>query len=154
MKKYLLVLGFIALFSCAKKQEKATAETTAAQEKCTDTTKGKSRFEMYEMSEMAALMEKMYADNQKLKERIKKGEKIGEFPSHFLEIHKAVMTDESDNDAFFKSQADVFINSQKMIYEDPTNAKQHFNDGVDACVACHQVKCAGPIHRIKKLYIK
>ena len=154
MKKYLLVLGFIALFSCAKKQEKATAETTAAQEKCTDTTKGKSRFEMYKMSEMAALMEKMYADNQKLKERIKKGEKIGEFPSHFLEIHKAVMTDESDNDAFFKSQADVFINSQKMIYEDPTNAKQHFNDGVDACVACHQVKCAGPIQRIKKLYIK
>jgi hypothetical protein len=154
MKKYLLVLGFIALFSCAKKQEKATAETTAAQEKCTDTTKGKSRFEMYEMSEMAALMEKMYADNQKLKERIKKGEKIGEFPSHFLEIHKAVMTDESDNDAFFKSQANVFIQSQKMIYEDPTNAKQHFNDGVDACVACHQVKCAGPIQRIKKLYIK
>lgn len=154
MKKYLFVLGFITIFSCAKKEEKATAEATVAQEKCADTTKGKSRFEMYETSEMAALMEKMYADNQKLKERIKNGEKIGEFPSHFLEIHKAVMTDESDNDAFFKSQADVFINSQKMIYEDPTNAKQHFNDGVDACVACHQVKCAGPIQRIKKLYIK
>jgi hypothetical protein len=154
MKKYLFLLCFSVAIACAKKEAKPVVDAKAAQEKCADTTKSKSRFEMYEMSEMAALMEKMYVDNQKLKQRIQKGDTIGKFPSHFLEIHKAVMTDETDNDDFFKSQAKLFINSQQLIYEDPTNAKEHFNDGVDACVACHQIKCQGPIQRIKKLYIK
>jgi hypothetical protein len=106
------------------------------------------------MSEMAALMEQMYVDNQRLKERIQKGDTIGQFPQHFLKIHQAVMTDESDNDTFFKEQAAKFIKAQEMIYKDPKNAKEHFNTGVDACIQCHQQKCGGPIPRIKKLYIK
>ena len=109
---------------------------------------------MYEMSEMATLMEQMYVDNQRLKERISKGDTIGKFPNHFLDIHKAVMTDETENDAFFKEQAALFIQSQELIYKDPKNAKIHFNDGVNACIRCHEVKCGGPIPKIKKLYIK
>lgn len=108
---------------------------------------------MYEMSEMAALMEQMYVDNQRLAARIKKGDTIGKFPNHFLKIHSAVMTDNKENDAFFKEQAAQFIKAQQLIYEDPKNAKQHFNDGVNACLKCHEVKCGGPIPRIKKLYI-
>ena len=111
------------------------------------------KFEMYEMSEMSLLMEQMYVDNQRLKERIQKGDTIGEFPNHFLKIHQAVMTDDSENDAFFKEQAAIFIRAQELIYKDPKNARAHFNKGVDACLKCHQVKCAGPIPRIKKLYI-
>lgn len=109
---------------------------------------------MYQMSEMAALMESMYFENEKLKERIKKGDTIGQFPSHFLNIHKAVMTDQSENDQFFKEQAALFIKSQELIYKDPKNAKQHFNEGINVCISCHQVKCGGPIPKIKKLYIK
>ena len=105
------------------------------------------------MSEMSLLMEQMYVDNQRLRDRIKKGDTIGEFPQHFLDIHKAVMTDEEENDAFFKEQAAQFIKAQQLIYSDPQNAKKHFNDGVDACLKCHEVKCGGPIPRIKKLYI-
>ncbi|HMK07365.1 MAG TPA: hypothetical protein VK476_07540 [Flavobacterium sp.] len=150
MKKYLFLLGLTLIFSCAKKEEKAKQETCAVD----STKKTKSRFVMYQASEMAALMEQMYVDNQRLKERIKNGDTIGKFPNHFLQIHKAVMTDESDNDAFFKQQAEVFIKAQELIYEDPKNAKQHFNEGVDACVQCHQQKCGGPIPRIKKLYIQ
>ena len=111
------------------------------------------KFEMYEMSEMSLLMEQMYVDNQRLKERIQKGDTIGEFPNHFLKIHQAVMTDDSENDAFFKEQAAIFIRAQELIYKDPKNARAHFNKGVDACLKCHLVKCAGPIPRIKKLYI-
>ena len=114
----------------------------------------KKALTMYKMSEMSALMEQMYAENQQLKARIQKGEKIGPFPSHFLKIHQAVMTDSTENDAFFKEQAQLFIAAQEQIYKDPKNAQAHFNAGVDACIQCHQVKCAGPIARIKKLYIK
>ena len=151
MKKVIvvvLVLIFLALsvLSCQKAAEKAS------EEKCEPKTEKK--LEMYQMSEMAALMEQMYVDNQRLKERIQKGDTIGQFPQHFLKIHQAVMTDESDNDAFFKEQAAKFIKAQELIYKDPKNAKEHFNTGVDACIQCHQQKCGGPIPRIKKLYIK
>ncbi len=146
-----LLLSFfifsMLLFSCQKKNENKVEE-----EKCT-TDKGK-KLEMYQMSEMATLMEQMYVDNQRLKERIQKGDSIGKFPQHFLKIHKAVMTDDSDNDEFFKEQAAKFIKAQELIYNDPKNAKKNFNEGVDACIQCHQEKCGGPIPRIKKLYIE
>ena len=145
MKKNLLLISIFFFLSCNKNTEKTECKTSNKSDK---------EFEMYQMSEMAALMESMYIENEKLKERIKKGDTIGQFPIHFLNIHKAVMTDESENDQFFKEQAALFIKSQELIYKDPKNAKQHFNEGINACVSCHQVKCGGPIPKIKKLYIK
>jgi|SRR5690606_8794246 cytochrome c553 len=150
MKK---VLFIALLFSLACQNKETTSETPKADSAVTQAPK-KKKFEMYEMSEMAALMEQMYKDNENLKERIKNGEKIGEFPSHFMKIHGAVMTDKQENDEFFKQQAARFIKTQQLIYDDPENAKKHFNDGVNACISCHQVKCTGPIERIKKLYIE
>lgn len=153
MKKALLLLAFVSLFSCQKKEAlKQPKKAEKKEAKCS--TSGGKKLEMYQMSEMAALMEQMYVDNQRLKERITKGDTVGKFPQHFLRIHKAVMTDETDNDSFFKTQAAKFIKAQELIYKDPKNAKQHFNTGVDACIQCHQHKCGGPIPRIKKLYIK
>ena len=152
MKRVFLFFILVLIVSCQKKED-----DTKKKEDCTTDTiskSGEKKFEMYQMSEMAALMEQMYVDNQRLKERIQNGEKIGEFPQHFLKIHKAVMTDSTENDVFFKQQAAKFIKAQEMIYKDAKNAKQHFNAGIDACIQCHQQKCGGPIPRIKKLYIK
>lgn len=147
------MLSLLLLVSCGSKESKANGDATDSTAVAKDSSKGK-KFEMYEMTEMAMLMEQMYADNQRLRERIQKGDTIGEFPNHFLKIHSAVMTDPKENDAFFKEKANAFIHAQELIYKDPKNAQKHFNDGVDACIQCHEVKCAGPIARIKKLYIK
>lgn len=146
MRLYLILIcsSFLVL-SCTSKSDKSESK---------ETEKDAKKFEMYSMSEMSLLMEQMYVDNERLKERIKKGDTIGAFPNHFLEIHKAAMTDDAENDAFFKEQAEKFIASQELIYKDPKNAKEHFNNGIDACIQCHQVKCGGPIPRIKKLYIR
>ena len=150
--KISLLFVFFGLLSCQKeKQVEANEENTV--EKTTDSTTTEE-FEMYEMSEMAALMEQMFVDNQRLKDRIIKGDTIGKFPQHFIRIHKAVMTDETDKDAFFDEQAAKFIKAQELIYQDPKNAKEHFNNGIDACIKCHEVKCGGPIPKIKKLYIE
>lgn len=149
MKK-ILVLGCSVLFfiSCQKKTE-------AKDEKIDSTaTTEKKSFEMYELSEMALLMEQMYVDNQRLKERIEKGEDVGEFPSHFAKIHEAIMTDPSENDAFFKENAQVFLTAQEMIYKEPEKAKEHYSNAIQACISCHEVKCSGPIPRIKKLQLK
>ncbi len=148
MKKTALFFAcFICFVNCTKKEENSKQESCPLKAK-------NSKFKMYQMSEMSTLMEQMYVDNQRLKARILNGDTIGAFPNHFLEIHKAVMTDPKENDAFFKEKATEFIKAQELIYEDPANAVKHFNDGVSTCIKCHEVKCGGPIPRIKKLYIK
>ncbi len=151
MKFYLIGIVALLLMSCNKKEAADAKELPTPEVQQASETK---KFEMYSMSEMSLLMEQMYIDNERLKARIQKGDTIGQFPNHFLQIHKAVMADDTENDAFFKDQAAQFINAQKLIYADPENAKKHFNSGIDACVKCHEVKCGGPIPRIKKLYIK
>jgi len=153
MRSFIGLMAGIFMIGCQSKESEKNVSVPDSTAVAKDTTSEK-KFEMYEMSEMAMLMEQMYADNQRLKGRIEKGESIGAFPNHFMNIHKAVMTDPSENDDFFKQQAANFIKAQELIYKDPQNAKKHFNDGVDACIQCHQVKCAGPVPRIRKLYIK
>lgn len=148
-----IFLSFIAIIVFASCQN-SNNEVSDIEVTETDSKSTTKEFEMYDMSEMSLLMEKMYVDNEKLKERIQRGDTIGVFPNHFIEIHKASMTDDKENDAFFKLKAAEFITAQELIYKDPANAKEHFNQGVSACIECHQVKCGGPIPRIKKLYIK
>ena len=158
MKNYIaLMLTIVTLCTSCKKETviKASAKSEAKKDTAANCKKPANKeFKMYEMSPMAALMEQMYVDNQRLKERITKGDTIGTFPKHILNIHTSVMTDATDNDAFFKTQAAKFISTQQLIYSDPVNAKAHFNEAVTSCVTCHEGKCEGPIPRIKKLYIK
>jgi cytochrome c553 len=144
MKSILSLLVLTVLFSCQKKAEEKT---------CPIEQKKQSKFKMYQMSEMSLLMEQMFADNMRLKTRIMSGEAVGKFPEHFDKIHQAEMTDPSENDDFFQEQADIYLASQHLIYDDSAQAKKHFNTGVDACIKCHEAKCTGPIERIKKLYI-
>ena len=154
MKYFLVVLFLItALTSCQNKEAKAATENKDSLE-VVGNSGGEKKFQMYEMSEMAMLMEQMYAHNQQLRLRIIKGDTLGKFPEFFNTIHTATFTTPSDNDAFFKQNAKKYIEAQKLIYSDTKNIKENFNRGVDACVTCHQGKCGGPIPRIKKLYIK
>lgn len=146
MKKLIALALIFGLFSCQKKEEKPK------QEQCPPTKEKK--LEMYQMSEMAALMEQMYVDNQRVKENIKKGEPIGKFPEHYMKIYSAKFTDETDNDLFFKEKAGEYIAAQRLLYSDPKNVTKNFNAAVDACITCHESKCGGPIQRIMKLYIK
>ncbi len=142
MKKMLCFLSLVLLtISCQKKEEKKTCSK-------------EKTFDMYQMSEMASLMERMYAHNKQLRERIINKDTIGKFPEFFNDIFTAKFTDESDNDAFFKENAQKYIDAQKLIYSDPNNLKKNYNDGLNACITCHQGKCGGPIPRIKKLIIK
>lgn len=145
MKKYILIISSLLVFFSCQNSKK---------EQDTNFSKKEDNFEMYKMSEMAILMEQMYVDNERLKSKIQKGETIGNFPEHYAAIKKAKMTDETDMDDFFKQHAQLFLDSQQKIYENPDNAKQLYNEGIDACIKCHEEKCGGPIPKIKKLYLK
>jgi len=153
MRKFLLIaLSYLVFISCKKEEQKEAAPPTI-KDSVINARPGKD-FKMYELTEMAALMERMYAENSQLKQRIVNGDTLGKFPKDYLKIHSAAMTDASDRDAFFEKNAITFIKAQKLIYTDAANAKANFNDMVTACITCHEGKCGGPIQRIKKLYIK
>ena len=148
MNKLLILLFAIAAISCQNIEKKVDVK----EEK--NSCHKEKKFEMYKMSEMASLMEQMYAYNKQIRDRIIKGDTVWKFPDFFNKIYSAKFTTPSDNDDFFKENANKYIVAQKLIYSDTKNVKDNFNKGLDACVTCHQGKCGGPIPRIKKLYIK
>lgn len=149
INKFLVVFTLLLLLvSCQTKNNADSSETT------NDTVLKVSKFQMYEMSELAMLMEQMYAYNSQLRYKIINKDSLGEFPIAFEKIHTAIMTDPSENDVFFQDQSALYLSAQKAIYSDPKLATANFNKMVESCLACHTKKCGGPIPKIKKLFIK
>ena len=150
-KERMLRLGFVLslLFLCISCKKENQSEEQAKPIQTENT------FQLYEMSEMAALMEQMYVDNQRIRQRILQGLAIDDaMPSLHQRLFTAVMTDPSDKDLFFETQAQAFIQVEEAFYANPKEqTKEKFNAIVEACLSCHQKKCGGPIPRIKKLWI-
>lgn len=146
--KYWLLLGCALLFvSCNESfTEELKVEEVAMEDK--------KDFEMYEVSEMSAIMQHMYQLNEQLKERIESGEELGSFSESFERMLNAKMTNDKPMDDFFKTHAETFLANQRSIYENPAQAKELYNEAINSCIACHEVKCTGPITKIEKLFIK
>lgn len=142
--RYLIVVFSFLLISCTSNK---------SEEKNENCEKPKEEFQMYEASEMATLMEQMYVHNSQLRDKIIKKDSLGTLPDYFSNISKAIMTKGKERDAFFNEKASVFIKAQTEIYTSK-NQKESFNAMVNACISCHEVKCGGPIERIKTLYIE
>ncbi|WP_417200263.1 hypothetical protein [Bizionia sp.] len=113
-------------------------------------------YDMYEPSEMANLMNQMYAHNLDVKNAIVLGEDIQEFPLDFLKIHTAELSDFKKRNETFESFSKLFIQAEKELYnpESALSETERFNNVVNLCISCHQTECTGPIPRIKKLLIK
>lgn len=115
----------------------------------------KKELVMVETSEMAKLMNEMYAYNESIKQQIIDGKFDNSFPEKFTNIHSAVLTSPSDRDTNFESFSKLFLEAQKAVFESPSeDLTTNYNTAINACISCHEVKCVGPIPRIKKLLIK
>lgn len=137
---YLFILLFLALLGCKNTQEEP---------------KEKVELIMAERSEMALLMNEMYAFNESIKQQIIEGTLSTSYPDKFDNIHSAVLTNPSARDLNFESYSKLFLEAQKQIFESPQEELiTRFNNSINACISCHNVKCVGPIPRIKKLLIK
>lgn len=143
MRNWFYLLAITLISSCA---ETPVKEEVVVEEK--------KNFEMYELSEMSAIMQHMYQLNEQLKARIENGEELGEYSESFERILEAEMTKGKEIDDFFKAHAETFLNDQRSIYENPDQAKELYNKAINSCITCHEVKCTGPIEKIEKLIIK
>jgi len=140
-----LVFGLLFCLGCQKKSDNIKINIS----------KDDSSFEMYQISEMATLMEQMYADNQRLKQKIEDNDfDFGGFPEYYSKLYTATFTDPSDLDSLYLEETKKFLKLQELVYTDTTSVRINFNNMVTACIECHNVKCTLAIERIKKLYIK
>lgn len=142
-----LSIGFIFLLTIACQKDKSS-----------DSIQGKIKeptsFEMYQKSEMAILMNQMYAKAYYLKAALEQGDQdFGPVPENHIKLFSAVLTDPSDKDDFFNSQAQQYLELEKAFYTGKGNKEQQFNQMINSCLACHSQKCGGPISRIQKLLI-
>ncbi|MCF2933740.1 hypothetical protein [Tenacibaculum sp. Cn5-34] len=146
MKNRILFVFFLSLIlSCQTQKE--TKEIKIVK-------KVPSNFQMYKTSEMAELMRNMLAKNKEVRTQIIQGEEIGDFNKEYIKIHTAKLTDSTDLDENFLTYANHFEKMHRKLFEvSKEERKEQFNDAINSCIACHQMKCRGPIPRIKKLLI-
>lgn len=144
------ILLCVVLLSCKSETKKVDSSSNEEQ-----SVKEDNSFKMYEMSPMAVLMEQMWVDNQRIRDKIIEGLPITDsMPSLHYQLFLADMTDPSERDAFFEQQAKKYLETEEVFYKDPnTNTKEKFNAIVNSCLECHAKKCGGPIPRIRKLLI-
>ncbi|TXK75967.1 hypothetical protein [Mesonia sp. K4-1] len=146
MRKAFYILFILALVACKHKEEnKKSKEETISKEE---------PFQLYQMSEMASFMEKMYADHKRIKSQIIAGEKVDTLNFEPTKLFYARMTDSTDNDIFYQEKAKLFVEYEEQLLEDSLSQKEIYNKAVNLCISCHQIKCTGPIPRIKKLLIR
>lgn len=108
---------------------------------------------MYEPSEMAILMRQMYAYNQTLRQQIINNDTLSPLPKEFVNIHTALMTDETERDSAYQVLAKEFLALQQSLYDKSDTKKSTFNKSISTCIQCHETRCAGPIPKIKRLLI-
>lgn len=140
----IFLVGFV-LHSCSQKEVEKEKTTSSFQE-------------IYEFSEMALLMEKMYDELKEKREDVIVGKDIGEYPTEFNKIHTAKLSDGFDRTEEFMRFSDLYLQNLRVLYEsslnDP-NRKVLFNNVVNTCITCHKsdAGCMGPVSRIGKLLI-
>lgn len=141
MRLLFICLLCILSFSCKEEKKEQPKE--------------KKELVMVKPSEMANLMNEMYAFNESIKQQVLEGKLNNSYPEKFNNIHSAVMTDPSDRDETFEAFSKLFLQSEQAIFEgSQEDLVLRYNNAINACIACHTKKCSGPIPRIKKLLIK
>ena len=155
---FLATLIFVSsiLVNCKEQQESKTDEekdkqATTVSLKPTQVDKTKYP---NEDSELAWLMRQMYEDGEKIKLAVLNKELPEDFREKFKNIHTATPTDASVKTEVFSTSAKAFEQTLDKFYTEKENRIENFNLVVNACVACHQNYCPGPIKKIKKLTIQ
>ena len=142
MKKavLLIILGFFVLIACNQDNASTIREASV----------------LYESKPLALLMLHMYDESAQWKEAILKDSFAVEFPMDFYGIYTVEATDSTIRNEVFIAQADVYLKTVKDLVETSKENKpvKKYNSTIDACIACHQVFCQGPIDKIKYLYIE
>src|SRR5210317_784846 len=102
---YLLIVFLVLIvFGCKNNQEEQREKKVLV---------------MAKTSEMALLMNEMYAYNESIKQQIIEGNLSNSYPQRFDNIHSAVLTNPSVRDFDFESFSKQYLEAQKQVFESP-----------------------------------
>lgn len=149
MKYLLLTAVVMSLFACSQPENESVRDTAEAQN-------GVVRINGVERSELALTMRLMYDQMKLVRDSLKQGIPVKtNYLKRFESIHSDRATEPEKIDEVYRSMADHFLKSYERFESAPDTAKvKSFNSMIDACLACHQGKCPGPMQTIGKLKIK
>ena len=121
-------------FNCKNKTEPKPTEK-----------KEKPELIMHQPSEMANLMNGMYAYNLQIKQQIINGEIPVSMPLDLMKLHSADMSNGHARTAVWNSKIDGFIEAQQTIADTLSSVelKQRYNAAISNCLACHKTECTG-----------
>ena len=142
--KIFLSVALVVIFSSCNNSEKENTEL-----------KGDIVYDMYEPSEMSILMNDMYDYNLKIKQEILEGKTPANFPTNFLNIYTAELSEFKSRNETFQAYSSLFVENQKEIFNADAHLdiSERYNNTINLCISCHKTECTGPIPKIKKLLI-
>lgn len=145
MRCLCLLILFSFSVSCDSDKKKSVNEISS-----------KKVYDLYEPSEMAILMNKMYAIQENIKNDILEESTLSNFPEEIFNIHTAQLSDFKNRNENFKAFSHLFVERVEFLFDETSeiSLKQRYNNVVNLCISCHQTECTGPIPRIQKLLIK
>ncbi|MFH6769667.1 hypothetical protein V8G56_13020 [Gaetbulibacter aquiaggeris] len=142
--KFFLWVALVVFFSGCNNSEKENTEIN-----------GDIVYDMYKPSEMSILMNEMYDYNLKIKQEILEGKTPVNFPTNFLNIYTAELSEFKSRNETFQAYSSLFVENQKEICNTDAHSdiSERYNNAINLCISCHKTECTGPIPKIKKLLI-
>jgi len=102
-------------------------------------------------SELATLMRRMVKDLEDNRAAIEKGEVPAPLWLRHRRIRCSWPTALSDRNAAFDGMAQAYLAQVKALDAQPKDMRAAHDAVVEACRACHENTCSGPIERIMQL---
>lgn len=107
-------------------------------------------------SELAALMRRLADIAEENRRLLEENKTPAAWPDDINKLLTAQATDSDIKGSHYDAFAGDFIAAARSFNQSLGNSKEsksRHNAVVGACVSCHEQACAGPLVRIKKLYV-
>lgn len=124
----------------------ATLVVACAQNNNTSTEKA----DMYEASELSAMMREMVDFSKAAKQTLANGDTIQEVPTSFYNLAEQHGTRDEHLESTFQSLVPAYTNALKGI-ERKDSQQYYYDASIQACKSCHGLYCGGPLAVINQL---
>ena len=113
-------------------------------------TNSSEKADMYEASELSAMMREMVVWSRSAKATLAAGDTIQEIPQSFYDLAKQMATRGEHDEAAFQAMSPAYTDALKGI--ERRDSQQYFYDAsIQACKSCHGIYCSGPLDVIQQL---
>jgi cytochrome c553 len=113
-------------------------------------TNSTEKADMYEASELSAMMREMVVWSKSAKATLAAGDTIQEVPQSFYDLAKQKATRGEHDEAAFQAMVPAYTDALRGI-ERQDSQQYYYTASIQACRSCHGVYCGGPLDVIDQL---